>query len=47
MRRIVDCDSVLVLNAGELVEHGPPGVLANASGGVFAAMVAASRHHGK
>lgn len=49
---ILDCDHLLVLSNGELVEQGPPTQLAsgNAGSGVFAGMVqaakaAASKHH--
>lgn len=40
---ILDCDHLLVLSGGELVEQGPPGALA-AAGGVFARLVGAARH---
>ncbi|KAG2440862.1 hypothetical protein HXX76_003716 [Chlamydomonas incerta] len=39
---ILDCDSLLVLSAGELVESGPPAALA-AGPGVFSKMVAAAK----
>ncbi|KAL4424666.1 hypothetical protein ABPG77_004473 [Micractinium sp. CCAP 211/92] len=42
---IMDCDRLLVLSAGRLVEHGPPGQLAQ-SGGMFARLVAAARSSG-
>ncbi len=44
---IMDTDSLLVLQAGRLVEQGPPKELAAQPGGLFAGMVAASKgaHH--
>lgn len=39
---IMDCDSLLVLSGGRLVEHGPPQQLAATPGGVFASMSAAA-----
>ncbi|KAL4420399.1 hypothetical protein ABPG75_010055 [Micractinium tetrahymenae] len=39
---ILDCDQLLVLSAGRLVEQGPPGQLAQL-GGMFARLVAAAR----
>ena len=39
---ILDCDHLLVLSGGELVEQGPPGAL-SAAGGVFARLVGAAR----
>ncbi|KXZ56224.1 hypothetical protein GPECTOR_1g195 [Gonium pectorale] len=40
---VMDTDTLLVLNAGELVESGPPSALAATPGGVFARMVTAAR----
>jgi ABC-type multidrug transport system fused ATPase/permease subunit len=40
---IMDCDQLLVLSNGELVETGVPTQLASASGGMFAGMVAAAK----
>lgn len=42
---IMDCDRLLVLSAGRLVEQGSPARLAK-SGGVFARLVAAARRGG-
>lgn len=39
---IMDCDSLLVLSGGELVEQGPPAELAARQDGTFARMVAAT-----
>lgn len=43
---ILDCDQLLVLSAGRLVESGPPSELAR-SGGLFARLVAAARSAGQ
>lgn len=43
---ILDCDQLLVLSAGRLVESGPPAELAR-SGGLFARLVAAARSAGQ
>ena len=40
---IMDCDMLLVLNAGRLVEHGSPAKLSNLSDGTFAWLVQAAR----
>ncbi|GMH35448.1 hypothetical protein BSKO_03316 [Bryopsis sp. KO-2023] len=40
---IMDCDYLVVLHDGELVEFGPPSVLMNREGGTFAAMVEAAK----
>ena len=46
---IMDCDQLLVLSGGRLVEQGPPAELAQRSGGTFArlaqAAVAAAAQH--
>jgi ABC-type multidrug transport system fused ATPase/permease subunit len=39
---IMDCDSLLVLSGGELVEQGAPGELAARPDGTFSRMVAAA-----
>lgn len=39
----MDCDRLLVLSAGRLVEQGPPGELSRQPGGVFARLVGAAR----
>ena len=39
---IMDCDMLLVLSAGRLVEQGPPSALANQAGGTFARLVRAA-----
>jgi ABC-type dipeptide/oligopeptide/nickel transport system ATPase component len=36
---IIDCDQLLVLSAGRIVEQGPPAVLASMPGGTFARLV--------
>jgi ABC-type multidrug transport system fused ATPase/permease subunit len=41
----MDCDRLLVLSAGRLVEQGSPSQLAK-SGGVFARLVTAARRSG-
>lgn len=43
---IIDCDMVMVLDAGKLIEYGTPQELLSSPGGRFAAMVAASRQKG-
>ncbi len=40
---IMDCDSLLVLSGGELVEEGPPAELAARPDGTFSRMVAAAK----
>ena len=40
---IMDCDQLLVLSNGELVEQGPPFALASQQGGTFAKMVSAAK----
>eukprot|EP00879_Flechtneria_rotunda_P017481 GHRR01018328.1.p1 GENE.GHRR01018328.1~~GHRR01018328.1.p1 ORF type:complete len:1541 (+),score=583.94 GHRR01018328.1:446-5068(+) len=40
---ILDCDHLLVLSAGRLVEQGPPQQLASSGSGVFAGMVQAAK----
>ena len=42
LHTIMDCDGVLVLDKGVLVEQGPPGELQCKEGGLFAALVAAT-----
>jgi ABC-type multidrug transport system fused ATPase/permease subunit len=39
---IMDCDSLLVLDRGRLVESGGPGELSRRPGGTFARLVAAA-----
>ena len=39
---IMDCDMLLVLSAGRLVEQGPPATLASKPGGTFARLVRAA-----
>jgi len=39
---IMDCDKLLVLNAGRLVEQGSPAALARQQGGTFARLVRAA-----
>lgn len=39
---ILDCDSLLVLDRGRLVESGSPGALSRRPGGTFARLVAAA-----
>lgn len=43
MDTIMDCDTLLVLDRGALVEHGTPAWLMEREGGVFARMVNAAR----
>lgn len=40
---IMDCDQLLVLSNGQLVEQGPPFALASQQGGTFAKMVSAAK----
>ena len=40
---IMDCDQLLVLSHGQLVEQGPPQQLATSGAGPFASMVTAAR----
>ena len=40
---VMECDQLLVLSAGELVEQGAPQELAGRQSGVFAAMVASAK----
>lgn len=40
---IMDCDLLLVLHDGEMVEFGSPAELMNVNGGKFAGMVEAAR----
>lgn len=40
---IMDCDQLLVLSNGALVESGAPGQLAARTGGMFAGMVEAAK----
>lgn len=39
---IMDCDSLLVLDRGRLVESGRPGELSSRPGGTFSRLVAAA-----
>ena len=39
----MDCDMLLVLSAGRLVEHGEPGELAARPGGAFARLARAAK----
>eukprot|EP00798_Chlamydomonas_sp_ICE-L_P022324 gene22324-29400_t len=40
---IMDCDNLLVLNAGKLMENGSPAELASKKGGLFSSMVQAAK----
>ena len=40
---IMDCDQLLVLNDGQLVESGPPRQLAESSDGIFGRLVCAAK----
>eukprot|EP01023_Acetabularia_acetabulum_P058236 TRINITY_DN6849_c0_g1_i2.p4 TRINITY_DN6849_c0_g1~~TRINITY_DN6849_c0_g1_i2.p4 ORF type:complete len:152 (+),score=23.43 TRINITY_DN6849_c0_g1_i2:2-457(+) len=40
---IMDCDQLLVLQSGHLIENGSPDQLLNIEGGIFAGMVAATK----
>lgn len=40
---VMECDQLLVLSAGELIEQGGPEELAGRQGGMFAAMVASAK----
>ncbi len=40
---IMDCDQLLVLSSGRLVEQGPPTELASRPGGAFARLTQAAR----
>ena len=40
---IMDCDQLLVLSSGRLVEQGPPSELASRPGGAFARLTQAAR----